>query len=133
MNDGAGIINEKQFEDAERDFEDREKEYRTTTSTPASSQVPIPPVDTAPRSERLDDTEKPKKRLKSKKNKKGQEVAAEEEQDPFAHLPDHEKAILKRQLDVPPVSTSYKTLFRYATGWDIAIMCVGAFCAIAGG
>ena len=51
----------------------------------------------------------------------------------FAHLPAHEAAILKRQLEIPPVNVSYRTLYRYATKWDIVIMVISAFCACAGG
>jgi len=51
----------------------------------------------------------------------------------FAHLPEHERAILKRQLDVPEVKVSFKTLFRYASTWDIVIFYVAAICSIAAG
>lgn len=51
----------------------------------------------------------------------------------LAHLPDHERAILKRQLDVPEVKISFKTLFRYASTWDIVIFWISAFCSIAAG
>lgn len=51
----------------------------------------------------------------------------------FAHLPDHEKSILKRQLDVPPVKVTFVTLYRYATKNDLLILAVSALCAIAGG
>lgn len=68
-----------------------------------------------------------------RKSKDGKSDSDDEAEDPFAHLPDHEKAILKRQLDIPPVNVTYKTLFRYATRNDMIIMFVSAFCAIAGG
>jgi ATP-binding cassette, subfamily B (MDR/TAP), member 1 len=51
----------------------------------------------------------------------------------LAHLPEHERAILKRQLDVPEVKVSFKTLFRYASTWDLVIFYVAAFCSIAAG
>jgi len=51
----------------------------------------------------------------------------------FAHLPEHEKEILKRQLEIPPVKVSYRTLYRYATKWDMIIVGVSVFSAIAGG
>lgn len=51
----------------------------------------------------------------------------------FDHLPDHEKDIVKRQLDIPEVQVSYGTLFRYATRNDRMIMALSAFCAIVGG
>lgn len=59
--------------------------------------------------------------------------ASEEETDPFAHLPENERAILKRQLDTPTVSISYLSLFRYATNVEWAIIAVASICAIAAG
>ena len=49
--------------------------------------------------------------------------------DAFAHLPDHEKAIIKKQVDVPETKVTYWTLYRYATTYDkifIAIACITA-------
>ena len=51
----------------------------------------------------------------------------------FAHLPEHEQAILKKQVDVPAVAVSFKTLYRYATKTDMVIVATSAICAIAGG
>lgn len=51
----------------------------------------------------------------------------------YAHLPEHEKQILKGQLDGPEVKASFVTLFRYASKWDIVIMIVSAICSIAAG
>ena len=51
----------------------------------------------------------------------------------LAHLPEHEREILKRQLDIPTVAVSFPKLFRYATKWDKIIIAISAFCAIAGG
>lgn len=53
--------------------------------------------------------------------------------DIYAHLPPHEAAILKRQVDVPVVQSGWGTLYRYSTTWDIAIMIVSAICTIAAG
>lgn len=68
--------------------------------------------------------------------KESKAVPTEEQQqqqhDPLAHLPDHEREILRKQLDTPPVDVSVKTLFRYATRNDLIIMVVSAICAIAG-
>ncbi|KAL2358059.1 P-loop containing nucleoside triphosphate hydrolase protein [Cryomyces antarcticus] len=64
----------------------------------------------------------------------GQTVKIEEEEDePYKHLPEHEKQIIKRQLYIPPVKVSFVTLFRYATTNDIVIMAISALCAITGG
>lgn len=57
--------------------------------------------------------------------KKGEEA--------WAHLPEHEKEIVKRQVDIPAVKVNYRTLYRYATRNDIVIVVVSAFMAIAGG
>ncbi|KAI9677521.1 MAG: GTPase-activating protein [Caeruleum heppii] len=60
-------------------------------------------------------------------------VGNDQENDVLRHLPDHERDIIKRQLDVPPVKVTFVTLFRYSTRWDLIIMAISAFCAIAGG
>ena len=60
-------------------------------------------------------------------------VGDDAENDPFRHLPDHERAILKRQLDVPEVPVSYVTLYRYATRTDLLIVVVSAILSIAAG
>lgn len=51
----------------------------------------------------------------------------------LAHLPEHERAILKEQLDIPPVKVNYFTLFRYATKNDIPILILSAIGAAGGG
>jgi ATP-binding cassette subfamily B (MDR/TAP) protein 1 len=51
----------------------------------------------------------------------------------FAHLPEHEKEILKRQLESPSVKVSFFILYRYASRTDILIMIVSAICSIAAG
>jgi ATP-binding cassette, subfamily B (MDR/TAP), member 1 len=51
----------------------------------------------------------------------------------LVHLPQHEREILKRQLDIPAVAVSFPKLFRYATKWDKIIIAISAFGAIAGG
>jgi ATP-binding cassette subfamily B (MDR/TAP) protein 1 len=56
-----------------------------------------------------------------------------EEDDPFQHLPPDEAAVLKRQVDIPVVATSYWTLYRFATFNDKLIIALSAICAIAGG
>ena len=63
--------------------------------------------------------------IKVKEVKEGDEL--------YAHLPEHEREIVKRQLDIPPISVSFTTLFRYATRNDQLIISLSAFCAIAGG
>lgn len=51
----------------------------------------------------------------------------------YAHLPPHERDIVKRQLDIPDVKVTYKTLYRYATTNDLIIIAISAICSIAGG
>lgn len=57
----------------------------------------------------------------------------EKADDPLEHLPEHEREILKRQLDSPDVKVSYFTLYRYATKVDLTIIAISAICAIASG
>lgn len=51
----------------------------------------------------------------------------------FAHLPQHEQDVLKKQVTIPPVSIKYLTLYRYATFWDKIFLVIAAICAIGGG
>lgn len=57
----------------------------------------------------------------------------EEETDPFAHLPENEQQILKRQLDIPPVKVGFFDLYRFATRNDLIIVSISALAAIIGG
>lgn len=58
---------------------------------------------------------------------------AKEGEEAYAHLPPHEREIVKKQLANPSVTVTYKTLFRYATRNDIIIILISTLCAIAGG
>lgn len=51
----------------------------------------------------------------------------------LAHLPEHEKAVIKRQLDVPETKVTYWTLYRYATTWDRVFIAIAIICAIGAG
>ncbi|ETN40911.1 uncharacterized protein HMPREF1541_05191 [Cyphellophora europaea CBS 101466] len=51
----------------------------------------------------------------------------------LAHLPESERAVLKRQLDAPEVKVTYKMLYRYATRWDQVLLVIASITAIAGG
>lgn len=51
----------------------------------------------------------------------------------YSHLPPHEREIIKKQLEIPDVKVSFKTLFRYATKIDIIIIVISSICAVAGG
>jgi hypothetical protein len=70
-------------------------------------------------------------KLDSKKPKDISE--SDEEEDPFAHLPPHEKAILHKQVDVPEVKVGYFSLYRYCTKWDWVIWGISCFCTIVAG
>ncbi|KAF2773520.1 multidrug resistance protein 1, 2, 3 [Teratosphaeria nubilosa] len=87
-------------------------------------QVPFPTqmaIEPAPPLQRLDST-LPKNKEEEKR-----------EDNALAHLPEHEAAILRRQLDIPPVKVTYFGLYRYATRNDFFIMIVSGICAITGG
>lgn len=53
--------------------------------------------------------------------------------DPYAHLPEDEAAILKRQVNMPEPKYSFFHLYRYATKLDLLIITVAALCSIASG
>lgn len=55
------------------------------------------------------------------------------EDEAYQHLPPHEREIVKRQLHIPTVSVTFRTLYRYATRADLIIIAVSSVCAIAGG
>ncbi|CAK7214104.1 hypothetical protein SBRCBS47491_002035 [Sporothrix bragantina] len=54
-------------------------------------------------------------------------------EDPYAHLPADEAAILRLQVDTATVKVGFGTLYRYSTRWDICILVVSSICAIASG
>ncbi|RMD43465.1 hypothetical protein DV735_g1651, partial [Chaetothyriales sp. CBS 134920] len=51
----------------------------------------------------------------------------------LAHLSEPEREVLKRQLDIPDVKVTYKSLFRYATTWDMVFLAIAALASIGGG
>lgn len=95
----------------------KDREIATVGQVPAPAGAVINIVD-APGLEKLDS------RIEKKEDK---------DEDPFKHLPEHEAAILRKQLDVPPVKPTYFALYRYATRWDFVIIFVSAVCAIIAG
>ncbi|KAL8739320.1 MAG: hypothetical protein Q9181_000051 [Wetmoreana brouardii] len=56
-----------------------------------------------------------------------------EGEEAYAHLPQEEKEIVKRQLDIPSVKVTFKTLYRFATRNDLLIVFISAIAAIGGG
>ncbi|KAK5167421.1 GTPase-activating protein [Saxophila tyrrhenica] len=103
-----------------KDIDVGDQEKAAMGQTPFPQQLPNEP---AP----------PLTRLDSKKPKAEKEKDVEEGEDPFAHLPEHEANVLRRQLDIPPVKVTYMMLYRYATRNDCLIMALAGICAIAGG
>ncbi|KAL4933203.1 putative ABC multidrug transporter [Aspergillus undulatus] len=44
-----------------------------------------------------------------------------------------QKDILEQQVKMPSTKIGYFTIFRYASGWDYALLMLGAICAVCGG
>ncbi|KAJ5150471.1 ABC transporter integral membrane type 1 [Penicillium coprophilum] len=89
--------------------------------------VEDPPLNEKPIEKRDSDSASTSTKLESKT------PVAEDDDALYAHLPEHEKDILKQQLDAPLVNISYFGLYRYASHTDILILVVSALCAIAAG
>ncbi|QIW98788.1 hypothetical protein AMS68_004306 [Peltaster fructicola] len=121
-----GELIEKQISDSSS-TESRDV-IATDNEKTALGQVPVPVQGTGapipPQLNRLDSS------IPKSEKEKQKELA---EKDLFAHLPEHEAAVLRRQLDTPPVKLSYFGLYRYATRLDIIVMVVSSICAIAAG
>ncbi|KAL9128673.1 MAG: hypothetical protein Q9217_002701 [Psora testacea] len=56
-----------------------------------------------------------------------------EGEEAYAHLPEHEREIVSRQLYIPAVKVNFLTLYRYATRNDLIIVVISSIMAIAGG
>ena len=56
-----------------------------------------------------------------------------DDEEAYAHLPPHERDIVKKQLEMSTVKVSYMTIFRYATRNDILIIIASSICGIAAG
>lgn len=61
------------------------------------------------------------------------EIETMEDDGPFKHLPEHERLILKRQLDLPATNVNYMALYRYATRNDMIVLVLASVAAIIGG
>lgn len=59
--------------------------------------------------------------------------SVKEGEEAYAHLPEHEREIVRRQLEIPPVKVTFITLYRYATRNDLIIIAISALCAVIGG
>ena len=51
----------------------------------------------------------------------------------LAHLPENERLVLKRQLDIPSVAVSYKKLYRYATKIDMILIVIAILASCGAG
>lgn len=99
----------------------------------ALGQLPLP-IAPAPRPVPLSrlDSELPKQKKKGHKSK-DKDNGKDEDNDPFQHLPAHEKEILKRQLEIPAVKINYLSLYRFATRNDKIIIGISSLASIIGG
>lgn len=57
----------------------------------------------------------------------------DKDQDIYGHLPPHEAAILKRQVDIPTAKGGFKAIYRYSTNYDLLIIFISSICSIAAG
>lgn len=96
-------------------------DVNTTTSSSSNS------INETARNEK--DTKRSKK-VSQKADAKTIKVLAT---DLYAHLPEAEAHIIRRQVEVPNVKTSFGGLFRYASKFDIALVVFAQIAAIIGG
>jgi ATP-binding cassette, subfamily B (MDR/TAP), member 1 len=115
-NHAAKELGEKEMENGQPEQPSTEsaKEEGHAIDTSGSSSRDEPAV------EKLDS-----KIIKAPDEKDGEEA--------LSRLPEHERQIIKRQLDTPPVDISYFTLYKYATRFDCVVLGVSILCSIAGG
>ena len=60
------------------------------------------------------------------------DFSQQQQNDPLAHLPEHERETLRRQLDTAPIKATVRTLYRYATRNDLIVILISSICAIVG-
>lgn len=108
----------------------QEKQISDSSSTEAPSSTG--PEESKGQDGRLQEKHPDPRELQRRDSQPGKRKRAEGE-DPLAHLPEHERKIIQRQLEIPPVKVTYLSLFRYATTKDLVWIAISAFCAIAGG
>ena len=93
---------------------DKEASYSSGSSSSRSDSLDKPGL------EKLDSTV-----VKVDDGKKDEEA--------WSHLPPHERDIIRKQLEIPPVPVGFMTLFRFATRNDLIIIAVSVLCSIAAG
>ncbi|KAK5347548.1 multidrug-resistance transporter mdr2 [Exophiala xenobiotica] len=99
--------------------------------TPTSSLPKSPPSPASPASPASDAETPPDLRKYDSKIVQVRDVP--EGEDALAHLPEHEREVLRNQVMTPDVKVTYKSLYRYATTWDIVFIVIAALGAIGGG
>lgn len=112
-----------------------EKDVEVPTATPSTNGESTDDVESANfrKPEGKEAASPPGKETNLKKLDSNVIQVKKEDDDPFRHLPPHEAAILKRQVDIPVVTSTYWTLYRYATFNDKLIIALSCVCAIAAG
>ena len=113
-----------------------DKEYSEKPSPspegPDLTEAGVTPVSSSAQSTQQKETLMKRFLAKNKKKTKKDATVDVQEEDPLAHLPEHEQVVLRRQLDAPPVKVSYATLFKFSTTNDKLIMVLGSIGAIGG-
>ncbi|OBT62096.1 hypothetical protein VE03_09020 [Pseudogymnoascus sp. 23342-1-I1] len=114
-----------------------EKDLEVTTATPSTNGESTDDVDSAnfrkPEPNNGPASPPSKEAVDLKKLDSNVIEVKKEDDDPFRHLPPDEAAVLKRQVDIPAVTSTYWTLYRYATFNDKLIIALSIVCAIAAG
>ncbi|TGZ77818.1 abc transporter [Ascodesmis nigricans] len=59
--------------------------------------------------------------------------ADDKQEDPLAHLPENDKAIIKRQIDIPDVKVTFFNLYRFASTLDLVLVFIGVVTNIISG
>jgi ATP-binding cassette subfamily B (MDR/TAP) protein 1 len=56
-----------------------------------------------------------------------------ESDDDLSYLPENEREIIRRQIDIPDINLKFSGLYRFATVNDLLLIAIGSFCSIVGG
>jgi ATP-binding cassette subfamily B (MDR/TAP) protein 1 len=131
MSDPMGSAVPEDMKAAEKDLEQQpiEEADRKGTKEALDEKRPV----SGPHSSGSSDSDSTRPDLKKYDSKIAEARKELEGDEAFAHLPEHERDILKRQVHVPVASVTFKQLYRYATTWDKVFVVIAAICAIGGG
>lgn len=119
-----GIRTEAQIQTGQ--VENEKRGEAVSTPVPRTPVTPVSPISKSSNGSSSDDFRKIDSKIVDVRE-------APEGDAVFAHLPEHERDILKKQVDTPSVSVKYFTLYRYATTWDKMFLVIATICAIGGG